>query len=66
MMRLHPNILERDGQKAFAVLPYEEFPKVQEVLEDYEDLITLRHAKDREGYAPTISLSDARQLLGIS
>ncbi|MCP4402466.1 MAG: type II toxin-antitoxin system Phd/YefM family antitoxin [bacterium] len=66
MMTLHPNILERDGQKAFVVLPYEEFVKVQEVLEDYEDLVTLRHAKDREGHAPTVSLHDAKQLLGIS
>jgi hypothetical protein len=66
MMTLHPNILERDGQKAFAVLPYEEFVKVQEVLDDYEDLMTLRQAKDREGDAPTVSLSDAKQVLGIS
>ena len=66
MVTLHPNILEHDGQKAFAVLPYEEFLKVQEILEDYEDLMTLREAKDREGHAPTVSLSDAKQLLGIS
>ncbi len=66
MMTLHPNILERDGQKAFAVLPYEEFVKVQEVLDDYEDLVTLRHAKDHEAHAPTVSLSDAKQLLGVS
>ena len=66
MMTLHPNILERDGQKAFAVLPYEEFVKVQEVLDAYEDLVALRHAKDREAHAPTVSLSDAKQLLGVS
>ncbi len=66
MMTLHPNILERDGQKAFAVLPYEEFVKVQEVLDDYEDLVTLRQAKDLEGHAPTVSLRDAKQVLGIS
>lgn len=66
MMTLHPNILERDGQKAFAVLPYEEFVKVQDVLEDYEDLVALRQAKDLEGHASTLSLSDAKQLLGIS
>lgn len=27
MVTLHPSILERDGKKAFAVLPYEEFAK---------------------------------------
>lgn len=66
MMTLHPNILERDGQKAFAVLPYEEFVKVQEALGDYEDLMTLRQAKDHEGHAPTVPLSHAKQLFGIS
>jgi hypothetical protein len=25
MVAIHPNILEHDGQKAFVVLPYEEF-----------------------------------------
>ena len=66
MITLHPNILERDGQKAFAVLPYEEFIKIQEILEDYEDLITLRQAKNREGHAPAVSLHDAKHLLGLS
>jgi len=27
MVTLHPSILEHDGKKAFAVLPYEEFVK---------------------------------------
>lgn len=66
MVTLHPNILERDGQKAFAILPYEEFVKVQEALEDYDDLMTLRQAKDHEEHAPAISLDDAKQLLGLS
>lgn len=66
MITLHPNILERDGQKAFAVLPYEEFTKIQEILEDYEDLIALRRAKTREGHAPTVLLHDAKRLLGLS
>ncbi len=66
MMTLHASILEHDGQKAFAVLPYEEFVKVQEILDDYEDLFTLRQAKDREGHLPTVPLNKAKRLLGIS
>jgi hypothetical protein len=38
MIELHPQIIEKDGKKEFAVLPYDEFVKVQEELEDYEDL----------------------------
>ena len=38
MVAIHPNILERDGQKAFVVLPYEEFLMMEEELEQFEDL----------------------------
>jgi hypothetical protein len=65
MVRLHPNILKKDGEKAFVVLPYDEFLKVQEELESYEDLKELRTAKAKEADAPTIPLAKARKQLGI-
>lgn len=65
MIALHPNILERDGRKAFAVLPYEEFEKVREELEDYEDLKDLRTAKAEEGSAPVSPLGSVRKALDI-
>jgi len=65
MINLHASILKREGKRAFAVLPYEEFLRVQEELEDYEDLKALRAAKAREGDAPTIPLSKARARLGV-
>ncbi|MGH8613559.1 MAG: hypothetical protein ACREYF_16470 [Gammaproteobacteria bacterium] len=37
MIELHPQVIEKDGKKEFAVLPYDEFVRVQEELEDYED-----------------------------
>ena len=42
MVTIHPNILERDGKKAFVVLPYEEFVMIEEELQEYEDLKELR------------------------
>ena len=45
MLKLHPEILVKDGKKQFAVLPYEEFLAVQERLADAEDLFELRDAK---------------------
>ena len=42
MVTIHPNVLERDGKKAFVVLPYEEFVMIEEELEEYEDLKELR------------------------
>ncbi len=65
MIALHPNILEMDGKKAFAVLPYEEFVKIREDLTDYEDLKVLREAKMEEANAPTIPFHNARKTLGI-
>ena len=65
MIALHPNILERDGKKAFAVLPYEEFQKIREELDDYEDLKDLRTAKAEEGTVPVSLLRSVREELSI-
>ena len=65
MVTLHPNILKRDGKRAFAVLPYEEFLRLREELEHYDDLKALRVAKVREANAPTKPLSEVRRKLGI-
>ncbi|MDA3938088.1 MAG: type II toxin-antitoxin system Phd/YefM family antitoxin [Spirochaetia bacterium] len=48
MITLHPNIIEKDGKKEFAVLPIEEFIQIQNLLQDFEDLKELRSAKDKE------------------
>ena len=37
-MTVHAQILKRNGKNEFAILPYEEFLKVQETLENYEVL----------------------------
>lgn len=65
MVTLHPNILERDGKKAFAVLPYEEFVRVEEELDDFEDLKVLREAKATEATSPATSLASVRKELKI-
>jgi len=65
MITLNPNILEKAGKKEFVVLPYEEFLKIQEELEDYEDLKTLRKAKSKETDAETVSLAEARKQYGV-
>ena len=38
-------IIEKAGKKEFAVIPYKEFLKMQEALEDYHALKELRKAK---------------------
>jgi len=65
MVTMHPSILKRDGREVFAVLPYEEFVRVREELEEYDDLKALRAAKDAERGVPTTPLRKVRRKLGI-
>ncbi len=58
---LHPEILTKNGRKEFAVLPYEEFLALQEWLEDLEDLVELRAAKELEPNAQTVPLSEVER-----
>ena len=63
-MSIHPQIIEKDGKKEFVVLRYEEFLRVQEALEDYDDLRTLRDEKAASGTGPTRSLDDVLKEIG--
>ena len=65
MLKLHPEILVKDGKKQFAVLPYEEFLAVQERLADAEDLFELRDAKKKEGKKRSRPLSEVKRELGL-
>jgi hypothetical protein len=65
MVSLRPQIIKKNGKKEYAVLPYEEFLKVQEELEDYEDLRCLREAKEAEKEAPTVGMSELKKKIGM-
>ena len=57
-MSIHPQIIAKNGISEFVVLPYEEFVLIQEQLEDYEDLKTLREEKVSANREPTRSLDE--------
>ena len=57
-MTIHPQIIEKDGKKEFVVLPYDEFLRLQEELEDYADLKTLKEERALAHAEPTRSLDD--------
>ncbi len=63
-MSIHPQIIEKNGKKEFVVLPYEDFLRVQEALEDYDDLRTLRDEKASAGAEPARSLDDVLKDIG--
>ncbi len=63
-MSIHPQIIEKDGRKEFVVLPYEEFVRLQEVLQDYYDLRTLREEKARAEKEPSRPLDEILKEIG--
>ena len=65
MLKLHPEILVKDGKKQFAVLPYDEYVALQERLADAEDLLELRKAKRVEGKKRSIPLAQVKRELGL-
>jgi len=66
MTKFNATVLKKDNKKEFVVLPYEDFLKIQEELENYEDLKTLREAKKLEAELPTISLLEVKRQWGIN
>jgi PHD/YefM family antitoxin component YafN of YafNO toxin-antitoxin module len=61
MVTLHAQIIKKNGKKEYAVLPYEEFRRVQDELDEYEDLRYLREAKEAEKDAPTIGMAELKK-----
>jgi hypothetical protein len=64
MVTLHAQIIKKNGEKEYVILPYEEFLKVQEELEEYEDLRCLREAKQEEKDSPTIGMAEVKKQIG--
>jgi len=57
-MQLNPQIIEKGGKKEFVVLPYEEYQAIEELIEDYMDLIDLREAKSAEQDESSVPLDE--------
>jgi len=65
-MELHPEFLRKNGKEEFVVLPYEEFVAIYELLDDAEDLLDLRQAKQQQSAAQTIPLAQIRKRFGLA
>ena len=65
MISISPQVLEKNGKKEFVILTYEDFLKMQEELECYNDLRILREAKQEEQNAPSVSFEEAKNILNI-
>ncbi len=65
MIELHPEILKKNGENQFVILPYEEFTALRELLVDYEDLLDLRAAKRENPIEPSVHLADVKNEFGL-
>jgi PHD/YefM family antitoxin component YafN of YafNO toxin-antitoxin module len=63
MAALNVQIIKKNGKKEYVILPYEEFLKVQEELDDYADLHCLRAAKKAEQNSPSIGIEELKAKL---
>ena len=52
----NPQIITKNGKKEFAVIPYKDYAKMQEIIDDYKDLMDLREAEALEKNAPAVSV----------
>ena len=60
-MEFNPQIIKKSGKNEFAVLPYNEYLKIMELLEDYEDLVDLRKAKAETIKEPNIPFGNVKE-----
>ena len=65
-MELHPQIIEKNGQKEFVVLPFDEYRALTELMQDYEDLRDLRDAKEESKGQEAVPLDKVISDLGLS
>ena len=62
---MNAQIIEKGGKKEFAVIPYKDFVRMQEELEDYHDLLALREAKADSRNQKGRSFEEAAKELGL-
>jgi mRNA-degrading endonuclease RelE of RelBE toxin-antitoxin system len=60
-MLLNPQIIKKDGESEFVVLPYKEYLSIKKKIEDYEDLIDLRKAKAETINEPSIPFGQVKK-----
>jgi len=63
MIALHTEFLVKNGKREFAVLPYEEYEKLLNLMEELDDLQELRVAKQLEAHVPSLSLEKVKKHL---
>lgn len=53
-MNLNPQIIKKNGESEFVILPYNDYLKIKQIIEDYKDIVDLRKAKSDTIHEPSI------------
>ncbi|KAF0148579.1 MAG: hypothetical protein FD143_2864 [Ignavibacteria bacterium] len=64
-MDMNVQVIKKNGEKEFAILPYNEFMRMKQILEDYEDLIDLRKAKAGTVNEPSVPFKNVMKNIKI-
>jgi len=65
MIDIHPEILKKNNKEEFAILDFIEYKNLLLYIEDLEDLLDLRKAKQETKHEPTISLDEVKKVIGV-
>lgn len=65
MIEIRAEFLKKNNREEFAILDFNEYRKIIQYIEDLEDLLDLRKAKQATTDEPTISLDKVKETLGI-
>ena len=63
--RMKAQVLKENAKKEFVVLPWEDYIRIQELVEDYEDLRELRKAKEESKGQRPVSFEKAIKSLKL-
>ena len=62
---MNAQTIKKAGKIEYAVIPYKEYMRMRESIEDYEDLKALRKAKREGDYLKRRPYEDAARELGL-
>ena len=66
MIQIQPKFLKKDDKDEFAILSIEDYDLLIKYIEELEDLVELRKAKEESRGSETYTISEVRKILGVN
>ncbi|HMO25600.1 MAG TPA: hypothetical protein PKB10_04970 [Tepidisphaeraceae bacterium] len=65
LSELSPEILRKDGKAQFAVLPWEQYVALREMVEDAMDVLLIREARAVDAGSPSVPVDAVLKRFGL-